>query len=199
MRRVLFGLIIFLSIAVAQSTDKDKDRFTVGPAASYPTHQTSEKVTIAAIPYVSDDDTRPPFGKLNPNRYGVLPVLVVIQNDTGVALRLDLRVKYVSATGLNIDATSADDVPYLTGAKRPSMAPMPLPIPRKTNKKGPLNIPEITGLAFAAKLLPPGDAAHGFFYFQTSHKPGAKLYLDGIREAATGRELFYFEIPLDQK
>ena len=42
-----------------------------------------------------------------------------------------------------------------------------------------------------------GQSANGFFYFQTAHRQGARLYLTGIREAATGKELFYFEIPLD--
>jgi hypothetical protein len=46
-------------------------------------------------------------------------------------------------------------------------------------------------------MLPPGQAASGFFYFQAAHREGAKLYLTGIRQASTGTELFYFEVPLD--
>ncbi len=45
-------------------------------------------------------------------------------------------------------------------------------------------------------MLPAGESAHGFFYFQAIHKPGAKLYVTGLREAATNNDLFYFEIPL---
>ena len=47
------------------------------------------------------------------------------------------------------------------------------------------------------KMLPPGDSAYGFFYFQTGHSRGTSLYISGIREAQSGKELFYFEIPLD--
>ena len=47
-------------------------------------------------------------------------------------------------------------------------------------------------------MLPPGEQANGFFYFQTSHRRGAKIYLTGIREANSGKELFYFEIPLSE-
>jgi hypothetical protein len=44
-------------------------------------------------------------------------------------------------------------------------------------------------------MLPPGESANGFFYFQAIHEPGAMLYITGIRNAATGQELFYFEVP----
>jgi hypothetical protein len=47
-------------------------------------------------------------------------------------------------------------------------------------------------------MLPPGETASGFFYFQATHRPGATLYLTGIKEAGTQRDLFYFEIPLDR-
>ena len=51
--------------------------------------------------------------------------------------------------------------------------------------------------AWAAKMLPPGESGHGFFYFRTGHRPGAKLYVTGLMDAATGKDLFYFETPLD--
>ena len=50
--------------------------------------------------------------------------------------------------------------------------------------------------AFAAKMLPPGQTASGFFYFQTGLQRGATLYLNGLSEAATGKEILYFELPL---
>ena len=45
-------------------------------------------------------------------------------------------------------------------------------------------------------MLPPGQSASGFFYFQTGLQRGATIYLSGLAEAATGKELFFFEIPL---
>ena len=65
-------------------------------------------------------------------------------------------------------------------------------------KKNPLAAWEIEGRAFAAKMLPSGQSASGFFYFQTGHRSGSTLYVTGIREASTGKELFYFEVPLDK-
>jgi hypothetical protein len=45
-------------------------------------------------------------------------------------------------------------------------------------------------------MIPPGQSAGGFFYFQTGYRPGAKVYLSGITEAGSGRDLLYFEFPL---
>jgi hypothetical protein len=45
-------------------------------------------------------------------------------------------------------------------------------------------------------MLPPGESAHGFLYFQTGHTRAASLYITGITEAQTSQELFYMEVPL---
>jgi hypothetical protein len=45
-------------------------------------------------------------------------------------------------------------------------------------------------------MIPPGNSAYGFVYFQTGIQKGATIYLSGITEAASGKELLFFEIPL---
>src|ERR671930_539509 len=75
---------------------------------------------------------------------------------------------------------------------RPGVVTGPGGIPKvlKT-KKNPLGAWEIEGRAFAATMLPPGQSASGFFYFQTTLLHGSTIYLSGLSEAATGRELLY--------
>jgi hypothetical protein len=63
-------------------------------------------------------------------------------------------------------------------------------------KKNPLDAWEIEGRAFAAQMLPPGQSANGFFYFQTGLQRGATIYITGLTEAASGQELLFFELPL---
>jgi hypothetical protein len=46
-------------------------------------------------------------------------------------------------------------------------------------------------------MLPPGESANGFFYFRTGHRNGSSFYLTGLEDAATGQDLFFFEIPID--
>ena len=197
MKRVWVGLSILLSISMAFAGDKEK-RFAPKPAESYLTKQTQGKVTVAAVPYVDDDENRDIFSKGNPYKYGVLPVLVIIQNDSKEALTLDLKSEYIDARGRHIEAVSARDI-YSAGPgpKRPNVggSPSPIPLPKKKN---PLSSLEIMGLAFSARMVPAGESVHGFFYFSTQLEPESRLYLSGLSEAKTGKELFYFEIPLTQ-
>jgi hypothetical protein len=183
-------LALLMSIAAAFAADKEVP-FRAGAAASY-SHQTSDQVTIGVDAYASGEKLRVAFGKLDPNQYGVLPVLVVIQNDSGKTLALKgLKVDYNAGGDARVEATPAHDIRYLNGVRRPT-APTPIKLP----KKNPLDAWEIEGRAFVAQSLPSGNSASGFFYFQTALRPDATIYISGIREAATGKELLYFEVPL---
>jgi hypothetical protein len=196
--------ICLLSIAARgaynKDDDKDKDRFAPGPASSYPGYQTNEKITIAAVPFTTEEQVRSAFGKANPNKYGVLPVLVIMENGTGKALRLNLQADFIGPDDRHIDATPASDVTFIGGSGKPPKLPgtNPLPFPRGS-KKGPLNVWEIEGRAFTAKLVPLGEKAYGFFYFQTHYLPGSRIYLTGISDASTGKEYLYFEVPFEKK
>jgi hypothetical protein len=196
MRRV--ALIVLLSIATAGAADKP--RFTPGAASSYPGHQTQDKIAIAAIPYTSEEQAATAFGKVNPYKYGILPVLVVLQNDTGKALRLNLHAKFIGGESRGLEAMPPGDVVLFNGGKKASWQvpnPRPFPLPQKNNK-GPLNNPEIEGKAFNARLVPIGESVHGFFYFETPNAPDARIYLEGIKEADSGKDYFYFEVPLEK-
>ncbi|MGD0360316.1 MAG: hypothetical protein ABSC93_05575 [Bryobacteraceae bacterium] len=177
---------------------KEEPKFTPAAAASYASHQTSEKITIGVLPYFNDEDTLPVFGKHNPYKYGVMPVLVVIQNDSGKTIKVQsLQAIWVMPSHDRVEATPARDVRFLTAPQRPNTVPGPAGIP--LGHKNPLDTWEIEGRAFAAEMLPPGQSASGFFYFQTGYQRGASLYLSGLREAESGRELLYFEIPIVDK
>jgi hypothetical protein len=182
---------------LAADDSKNAAKFSPGPASSYSSKQTNGHVTVAAIPYDTEDLAHSAFGKLNPNQYGVLPILVIIQNDTDQVLKLDRPdAEYTGADGRHVDATPPDEVQTLGGVERPHVqTPSPIPIHRK--HKNPLDVWEIDGRSFSAKLIPPHESANGFFYFQTAHQPGSKFYLSGIKIAATGEDLIYFEIPLE--
>jgi hypothetical protein len=202
MRRVAVfsGVIVLLSIAAQAGDDKDKDRFAPGAAASYKGSQTTEKITMAAVPFLSQDEMKSAFGKANPVKYGVLPVLVILENGTGKALRLSLTADYISVGGRHVDATPPADVTFVGGSGKAPRLPGtdPNPFPHKA-KNGPLNVWEIEGRAFTAKLAPVGEKVYGFFYFQTNYLPGAKVNISGISEAASGKEYLYFEVPLMQQ
>ena len=193
------GLVLLTSIA-AFGADRKDGRFQPGPASSYRSKQTVDKVTIATTPFETEAKAKEAFGKMNPYQHGVLPVLVVIQNDLGKTIRLEhMQVEYVAPDRTHVEATPSTEVKYIGGGRRPSQSKIPIPVPggQIKVKKNPLTGEEIEGRAFVAKMLPPGESASGFFYFQTGHRNGSKLYVTGIMEAGTNRELFYFEIPFE--
>src|ERR1700729_2621428 len=195
---ILFMAVLFMGAAtLVADTEKDAAKFSPGPASSYPAKQTNDHVTVAAVAYDTEELAHTAFGKLNPNQYGVLPVLIIIQNDTDQALKLDhLDVEYTGVDGRRVEATPANEGQTLGGTERPNIQTTTNPLPRLHKHKNPLDVWEIDGRSFAAKLLPPHESANGFFYFQTTHRPGSKFYLTGIKVAATGQDIFYFEIPL---
>jgi hypothetical protein len=180
-----------------RAADKETP-FRAQPAASYPNHQINQNLTVGVDAFSSPAKTQTAFGKLNPNEHGILPVLVVIQNDSSKAVRLDrMKLEYVGPARDRVEATPAREVRFLKGPDRPGVVTGPTGSPKiARRKKNPLEAWEIEGRAFSARMLPPGQSASGFFYFQTGLRPGATLYLTGIAEADTGKELFYFEVPL---
>src|SRR5580698_4024664 len=131
MRRV--AVMVLLSIAAAaafQAVAADNKRFAPMPASSYPGHQTQNGITIAAVPYTREDEVKAAFGKANPYKYGILPILVVIQNDTGKALRLNLKAELIDLQNDKLDPMKPLDVRLWDGVSNrdyrvPSASPIP--------------------------------------------------------------------------
>ncbi len=66
--------------------------------------------------------------------------------------------------------------------------------------KNPLAEWEIEGRAFAAKMIPAGQSASGFVYFQAKLiSAAASVYISGLTNPVTGKEMYYFEIPMSGK
>src|SRR5215472_282714 len=147
-------LVLFLSIAAAYAADKEPAVFRPDAAVRYPHRQTNDKVTIAVDAYVSGEKVQTAFGKLNPYEYGILPVLVVVQNDGNQSIRLDrIQAVYTGPQGAKVEATPAGEVRYLRGPDRPKIVQGGPPGIGKIgrDKKNPLNAWEIEGRAFSAK------------------------------------------------
>jgi hypothetical protein len=137
MRKMSFAsksLVLFLSIFAVQGADKNA---APGPTESYPSRQTQEKVTIAVQPFDTQEKTRLAFDKVDPNRYGILPVLVIIRNDGPDTLMLEgLRVEYITESRQKVEAIPSREVAKVNAPGRPRMpgGPLPTQIPRSSEK-----------------------------------------------------------------
>ncbi len=193
-------LILPAWLGLCMAAEKDVAPFRPKPAAEYPNSTRQEGLRIAAEPFTYDDQTKAAFGKLNPTKYGVLPILLLMQNDGKAVIKLEtVKVEYVDAQKNHLTSISAQELPFLKAPERPTVKASPIPPIFQRKKKNELTAIELDQRSWGAKMLPPGESANGFFYFQAVHEAGASLYITGIRNAATGQELFYFEIPLEPK
>ena len=151
----------------------DKPNFQAKPVTEYPNRQTADGVTIAAEAFITDDQASTAFGKLNPWRYNILPVLVVIRNDGASAISLEkMHFEYELPDHSRADSIPASEVKYSQGPNRPKMAVGPLGGVKVSGGKNPLNVPEIEVRAFAAKArISISGAFSGFLPFATLIPP----------------------------
>ncbi len=88
MKLVGKGLILLLSIATVFGGDKDEEPFRPGGPETFPHHQTISKLTIAADAFTTRAETDKVFGKkLDPAKYGILPILILVKNDSSQSLK----------------------------------------------------------------------------------------------------------------
>lgn len=183
-----------------------QDRFAAKPADKYPAKQSQGDVIIAVKPFRTDKDMKAAFDKAEPYKYGFMPMLLVITNNSQHPLNLaTMKVRYIDGDRTGLEPIPGEDLAYFNpkGRNKPNTAPLPIPgvVWRRGGKKGPLAKPEITQREFKAPVVPPESSVHGFFYYQTGNEgepvSGASMYISGIRDMTTARELFYYEIPLD--
>jgi hypothetical protein len=169
-------------------------QFHPGPASSY-AHQVSDNVVIGASVFDKPDQIEEAFGKkIDFHRYGIVPVLVVIENNRKQTLDLrSIEVNIVGEDGRHASAMKPDDIQFLAGnGQRSNQIPTPIHLPKR---KGGITSLEVAERAFTAEMVAPGDSASGFFYFSASPEAGDKLYINGLQEAPSGRDITFFEFP----
>jgi hypothetical protein len=172
----------------------DKE-FKAGAPDQYP-HQESGKVLIGSKAFDTEEATSRVFGKkADLNRYGILPILVVIQNNRQQTLDLNgLEVRLTASGSHSVAPLEPQEVAGIAApADEPKIPAGPLP---RRQKKNPLSTLEIVERSFSARMVPPGEQASGFFYFRTQPQPGMRVLINGIFERPSGKEILYFEIPL---
>lgn len=192
--------ILLGSIAIAGA--QDKGRFEPRPVTEYAARQSVSKVTIAVEPFDSGEKVKRAFGKTDPAKLGVLPILVLVANDSDRVVQLEkMRVELITADRQILDAVSSEDVLRSGKVKAPDLGgqrPSPIPGIKRGSRKSKEEW-EIAAREFVAPLVEAGGKAYGFFYFRAgpSRISGSKVYITGLRDARTGQDLLYFEIPLD--
>jgi hypothetical protein len=201
------ALALLLATAPFAHADKPRKPTPPLPAAQYVSHDAhaKEHVTIAADPGDSKDTA--PHTRLDYLGHGLMPIRIIITNDSGQALSLDdARILFVSAGNVTENAASDDELErrlFQMKSVRTSPVPLgplpPFPIHHKSVDK------QITDdendFGFKSTTIPPHTTAAGWLYYdvQDFDQPvlqGATVELRKVRWAATNQALDTFEIPL---
>ena len=203
-----FRLVAVLLAFSLVSTLHAKDKKGYAPpklvsAKEYPAHDehTAEKVAVAADPYDThakqDEAFNVPFRSA-----GFMPILVVITNDSDQPITLsDIHVELVAPHRLKVvPAEEADIRRRMERRQQTGPSPLPFPLPHGKNPIQELH-EEFDQSSFTAHAVEPHGTQGGFFFFDVSEisdpLAGATLTITGIKNN-DGKELFYFEVPLDK-
>ena len=177
-----------------------------GVATDYPSfdQHADEQVVIAAEPYNTPE--KESVFRFKYLQYGFMPIRIIVTNNGDKPISLiDARINFITAAGDKIPAAEPQDVERRIGVKRPDSGyKLPGPLPRIGNKSGTKNKDvdeDFHTFEYSAVAVEAHTTRAGFLFYDVDGLAnplvGAKLNLRMLRNAA-GKELFYFEIPLDK-
>jgi hypothetical protein len=184
-----------------------KPVFNLPPAThakTYLAHEShdDEKVSIAIDLF--DTPNKAAVFKVNYKQNGFLPIRLIISNDGDKIVTLnDLRIQYITVKRDKIEPAATDDI-YRRLANADARGGKPRvqpPVPRKTkpavSKEA---MEEINSRQFLILPVAAHSTNNGFLFFDISGidtpKAGAHVYVTGLK--IDGKELFYFDIPLEK-
>lgn len=180
-----------------------QEGFRSKTADRYRARQKQGDLVVAVKAFVTEKDQKSAFGKVRPYEVGVTPILLVVSNTGTDTFTLEnLQVRLITSGREGLEPTRGEDLatikPHGHQPTRRSIPGIP-GLNRTRVKKGPLDRPEVTLNEFAAPIVAPKSTASGFLYYLTGNETDpleGSVYISGIVNLSTGRELFYFEIPL---
>jgi hypothetical protein len=208
------AIALILALFGAVSTDyaaaAEKKAPPAKPASQYDTFDAHEKeqVTIAAEPCDNPADCR--FFRLPYVQHGLLPIRVIITNDSDRALSLDdARLQFISANNDIIPAATDDDLNrrlFLMKSVKGSKIPMPAPIPAIPIHHAPVDkkiTQDENDFGFQGTVVNAHSTLAGYLFYDV--KPlddpalkGAQLYVKMVHTLDGKQDLFAFSIPFDK-
>ena len=178
-------------------------------ANTYPAHEShdNEKVSIAVDPYDMPDKAA--LFVVDYKSNDLLPMQLIISNDGDRPVSLkDMQVELITVKHTQVPPATLEDLYRRLGRQtrrgdEPQRNPLPVPLPRKKAKPSVSKQAqaELEAMQFGAVAVEPHSLQSGFFIFDVQDIPnplaGARLYIHGLRDS-NGKELFFFEIPLEK-
>lgn len=206
---LLLVVAAVLAFALTPPLSAEKPRKPTPPlsAQEYPMHDAhpSERVTIAAEP--GDTKQTRPNTRLNYFDHDMMPIRIIVTNDSDFALTLDdARIHFIASDNTVVPAATDDDLQRrmitLESAKG-SKIPLPMPLPpitlhHNTDKK---ILDDENDFGFQTTTVNAHTTVAGYLFYdmQGLDQPvlaKATLELRKVRFVVSNKALDSFEIPL---
>jgi hypothetical protein len=202
------SLAVVLALARPAAAEKARKPPPPLPAQQYAMHDTHarEHVTIAAEP--GDTKETRPDTRLDYYGHEMMPIRVIVTNDSEFALTLDDARIHLIAGDNSVIAAATDDelqrrlftIKSATGTK----IPLPLPLPPITVHRGSVDkkiLADDHDFGFQTTTVLPHTTVAGYLYYDMEgidppFLDKATLELRKVRFAATNQALDSFEISL---
>jgi len=198
---------ILLVCALAAFAAKEYIAPRIYSAKTYPARDEHEQelVTVAADPYDTGDKAA--IFVSDYREHDMLPVFLVVTNDSDQPVSLlNMKVELVTVNRAKLRPATADDLYRRVGhgAKRPDRPRMsPIPLPRRGSSPSVSKEAqdEIDRAMFKAKAVEAHSTQAGFVFFDveglSNPLAGAHMFVSDLR-TADGKDLWYFEIPMEK-
>jgi hypothetical protein len=198
-------IAVLLCFVPSATHASDKSAPPAKAAAQYPAYEAhpDEHVTIAADP--CDDPKQCSFFRLQYIQHGLLPIRVVITNDSDHALALDdARMQFISANSDKIPAATEDDINRrlftIKSAEGTKIPIIPITIHHPVDKK---IVQDDNDFGFKTTTVQPHSTLAGYLFYDVKDldEPAlahAEFYVKMIHTVDGKLELFSFSIPFDK-
>jgi hypothetical protein len=202
----LFALILLASSWALAQTSAQGNRST--PEVPSLSHDTHDGLTVSVDPYSEAARCKQKFGKADPFPVGILPVEVIIRNETEQPLRIDLDTiqleVHPDSGRQDIDNLTVSEVASIVvhpeGSAEPHPRRFPIGIPASNDKKVDKLVELLEPFALNADVVPPMNQIHGFLFFNVNHDVSlvrnASLYVPDVTMVPSKKALIFFEVPL---
>lgn len=205
----LLVIAAVLGFLLTSPLSAEKPRKPTPPlsAQEYPMHDAheSERVTIAAEP--GDTKETRPNTRLNYFDHDMMPIRIIVTNDSDFALTLDdARIHFIAGDNTVVPAATDDDLQrrmITLGSAKGTKIPLPMPLPpitvhHDTDKK---ILDDENDFGFQTTTVKPHTTVAGYlFYDMQGLDPPvlakATLEVRKVRFAVSNKALDSFEIPL---
>ena len=201
--RIWLATAILCLASLARAADKSPP--PAKPAAQYAAFDAhpNEQVTIAAEP--CDDPKLCSFFRLPYIQHGLLPIRVVITNDSDHALSLeDARMQFISANNDKIPAATEDDLNRrlftIRSAEGTKIPIIPITIHHPVDKK---ITQDDNDFGFRSTVVEPHSTLAGYLFYDIKDLDDpalvhAEMYVKMVHTLDGKQELFAFSIPFDK-